>query len=363
MNKKKILIYGAGAIGRGYLAPHFCDNYNIYFVDSDAELIHELKSRNSYKTAFSISGKYELKDVKYCGAFIPGEEDEILKEADIVISCVGPRNISAFAKKLKNVPEVISFENERESVDKLKELSGNKNCFFGIPDVITSNDCPDELRKIDSLCLVSEKGRIIIEKGTFEFDDVLNCNEEEIKKHWACKFYLHNTPHAAAAFLGKLCEVKFLHEAMRIPSINNVVNSVMDTIKESLISKGIVDREFAEFYAKKEIDRFKDELLFDPISRVGRDPLRKLRKNDRLIQALKMIEETGDDTGPIIIVIKAALYDLFKNYQDEVNKLLNNAGEREILFEISGLNETRIVDKISEENIFNKILSLKIKNF
>jgi len=40
----KILIYGAGAIGRGFLAPAFYkEGYEIYFVDSNPEIINLLK--------------------------------------------------------------------------------------------------------------------------------------------------------------------------------------------------------------------------------------------------------------------------------------------------------------------------------
>ena len=42
---------------------------------------------------------------------------------------------------------------------------------------------------------------------------------EELEKYWNCKFYLHNTPHAAAAFLGKLFGKKYVHESTKIPII------------------------------------------------------------------------------------------------------------------------------------------------
>jgi mannitol-1-phosphate/altronate dehydrogenase len=170
-----------------------------------------------------------------------------------------------------------------------------------------------------------------------------------MKKHWACKFYLHNTPHAAAAFLGKLCNVTFIHESMKIHFIEHAVESIMNSIKEALISKKIVDRQFAEEYSKKEIERFKDELLFDPISRVGRDPLRKLRKNDRLIQAFNLIKETGQDTRFIVLVIKATLYDAFKNYNHDLLKILNNTIDENILNETNQIEELNIFNEVSDK--------------
>ena len=233
---EKILIYGAGAIGRGFLAPIFSAmGYSIYFVDKNSKIINELKSRNYYKTAFSNHGNYEIVNVKYEKAFLLGEEDDMLEEADIVFSCVGPNNIGEFASKLKKCKAIVSFENERESVDNLKNMSGNPNCYFGIPDVISSNDCPQNLKEKDGLCLVSEMGQIAIEKGNFIFPKSINTySKKELEKYWNCKFYLHNTPHAAAAFLGKIFGVKYIHEAMSVPFINATLSSIMESTKKAM---------------------------------------------------------------------------------------------------------------------------------
>ena len=44
--KKKILIYGAGAIGRGYVPWVFSEkHYEFYFVDTNKKLISNLKKK------------------------------------------------------------------------------------------------------------------------------------------------------------------------------------------------------------------------------------------------------------------------------------------------------------------------------
>lgn len=354
MDKKKILIYGAGAIGRGFLAPIFYRlGYNIYFVDKNPEIVNELKKRKQYQTAFVKNNDYYLSKVEYSSAFILGEEDSIIDNADFVFSCVGPGNIIDFAGKLKNAKTIISFENEAESVDKIKKLSKNNNCYFGIPDVIASNSCSPELKEIDSLCLISECGNIAIEKGSFELpEQIRTYKKKDLEMYWNCKFYLHNTPHAAAAFLGKLFNCKYLHEAMKIPIIESIVKSVMDSMKNAMKIKGLAKEEFIDFYAKKELKRFKDELLFDPISRVSREPLRKLRENDRLIKSARFIEETGQDLNGICLVIKAAVYDaIANNYSDSFQILKEKPTEKSILKNISGLKEN--------EKLMNIILSQK----
>lgn len=361
---KKILIYGAGAIGRGFLAPTFANlGYNIYFVDNNPVLVNDLKKRDSYKTAFSNHDSYDIVSVNYSGAFLPGEEDSIIKQMDLVFSCVGPNNLQyALGEKLRDVPTIISFENEIESVDKIKNLTGNNNCYFGIPDVIASNDAPEKLKKIDSLCLVSECGRFAIERGNFELPPEIPTYEKNaLRKYWNCKFYLHNTPHATAAFLGKMFGVSYLHEAMAINVIEKVVHSTMEATKRAMKIKKMASPEFIDYYARKEISRFKNSFLFDPISRVGREPLRKLRNHDRLIQSARFIEGAGEDASGAHMTIKAAIYDAIKNPVECSD--LSELNEYNILKEVCGLAEhDNIFRAVSQSNIFHMLFVLLNQN-
>jgi mannitol-1-phosphate 5-dehydrogenase len=342
LKKKKLLIYGAGAIGRGYLAPMFYElGYEIFFVDKDISIISCMKRRKEYQTAFVKDDVYEMKKVKYSGAFFPGEEDNLISKVDLVFSCVGPRNITQFAEKLKKAKSVISFENDAETVEIFKKLSGNEHCYFGIPDVITSNSCCPKLKEIDILCMISECGEIAIEKGNFNLPkDIRVYKKSELEKYWNCKFYLHNTPHATSAFLGKLFGCEYLHQSMEIPEVECTVRSVMDSMKNAMKIKKMADDDFIDYYAEKEIMRFKDKLLFDPISRVGRDPLRKLRPNDRLIKCARLIQETNQDLRGICLSIKAAVYDALRNsYNDTFDILKEPPTEELILKKISEIKE------------------------
>ena len=58
-------------------------------------------------------------------------------------------------------------ENDMGTVRGLKKLTGNPNIYFGIPDVITSNTAPSELLDDDPLMVVTEKGVLVLEKGSY----------------------------------------------------------------------------------------------------------------------------------------------------------------------------------------------------
>ena len=96
-------------------------------------------------------------------AFFDTEKKNI-EQYDLVFSCVGPANCYDLAEDYKRAKTLISCENDISTVKGLKELSGNRNIYFGIPDVITSNTAPPELLKQDPLMTVTEKGVLVLEK-------------------------------------------------------------------------------------------------------------------------------------------------------------------------------------------------------
>ena len=164
---KKILIYGAGAIGRGYLAPLLQKfGMEISFVDRDRNLIAGLKSKKSYRTAITGQNDYEFVDVPIDNAFLFGEKINVA-DFDLVFSCVGPSNCYDLAEDLKDAKAVISCENDMATVSGLQKLTGNPNIYFGIPDVITSNTAPNELLAEDPLTAVTEQGVLVLEKGNY----------------------------------------------------------------------------------------------------------------------------------------------------------------------------------------------------
>ena len=63
--KKKILIFGAGAIGRGFLAPLFFENgYEISFVDNNKILVGKLKKREFYTVTETGIKDYKYKKIR-----------------------------------------------------------------------------------------------------------------------------------------------------------------------------------------------------------------------------------------------------------------------------------------------------------
>ena len=338
--KQKILIYGAGAIGRGFLAPLLNKfNVELSFVDIDSWIIDEMKKRKSYKSAVTKEDGFEVIDAPIKNAFLLGEEGDI-GGYDVVFSCVGPNNCYDLADKFKHAKTVISCENDSSTSYRLRELSGNPHIYFGIPDVITSNTASDDLKKMDPLMTITERGVLVLEKGNYGFpSQIPQVDQDELKMHWMCKLFIHNTPHAIVAYLGWKKGYTYIHEAMADSDIEEVVVGSINEMTKGVIAAKYATEEFANMYKEKELKRFRNKFLFDPILRVAREPLRKIGKDNRLILGLRISFFNGAMPKNTAMGAKAALE--YDNPNDKeavyLQSLRKSLGDIEVLRRYSGI--------------------------
>lgn len=339
-SSKKILIYGAGAIGRGFL-PQILKpyGYEFSFVEKNKKIIDLMRSKKYFKAAIAGVNNYEFIKIPIKKCYEFGDNIDI-GQYNLVFTCVGPNNCYELAEQLKKAKAVISCENDAFSAEKLRKLSGNPNIYFGIPDVITSNTAPNELIKIDPLTTVTERGILILEKGNYRLpQEIPQLDRKELDMHWNCKMFIHNTPHAIVAYLGWMRRYKYIHEAMADREIDKIATGAITELTKAIIISGLAEKNFAENYKDKELKRFRNKLLHDPIVRVAREPLRKLSKDNRLILGLRLCSFYNIIPHNIACGIKAAL--MYDNVNDGESQYIQNLRKSmddcEVLKEISGI--------------------------
>jgi mannitol-1-phosphate 5-dehydrogenase len=367
-----VLIIGAGAIGRGYAPWLFEDfDHKITFADANEELVEKLlkvKSFSSFMTKFE--GYKELVVSNFDVRHIYEIEDT-LESFDLIITAVGPRNFLSLSQLLQQTSAPIwCFENDRSLVDKMKSLIGRDNVYFGVPDVIASNEHSAHGLDIkNGLGLITEDGPTFIETHPYHIGShVKHVSEDEIRKQWAAKLYIHNTPHCVAAYLGSLANVNYIHEALQIPEVEILVTSVASEMSQMVQRTFNIEEEFCEFYLKKEIKRFKNKLLFDPISRVAREPLRKLELNGRLLGAASLAIEAQIMPTSTLIGIHAAMhYDNESDPDYQMQVLLQSLDPKEFLSKVLGLDPQNIlfellVKRWPEHDIISERLRAKVEN-
>jgi mannitol-1-phosphate 5-dehydrogenase len=358
MMKKKIVIYGAGAIGRGYLPWVFSpQDYEFYFVEANEVLRDMLKLRGVYNSYVIRASEYQKREVSIAGVYAPGEEFNWHIKPDFIVTAVGPRNVLGLSYALRHLSEtrkipILCFENDSHVAESLRVSTGNPNVFFGVPDVITSNTAPDWLLKEDPLAIVTEDGICYLDKEAQSVGGEIHfLGSEELNEQWLAKLYIHNTTHCIAAYLGAHLGLSYLHESMDRPVIDSVVLGAMSEVQTMLQKKFKLSESFVNAYGKKELSRFRNKLLFDPIPRVAREPFRKLLPNERLVGAAQLCLSAGVIPVNIMLGIMAAFkYVRLGDPDYHISYLVRALNPQDFLRIIIGLRKGEALNELLLEN-------------
>ena len=318
---KKLVLFGAGNIGRSFIGQLFSrSGHEVVFVDIVEPIIEALNQRRSYNVIIK-GDKEEIINVNHVRGVLASDKDEVVEEvstADIIASCVGnnalPHIIPLIAKGLtkryerdKNLPlDIIIALNMRDAAEYFeKELSNNVdddyplNKIIGLVETSIGKMVPimtKEDMEADILQIFAEPyNNLILDKKAFKnpIPDVKGLSPKDNMKAWVDrKLFIHNLGHAVITYLGHLHDRKFiyLHEAL-------AVQRLYDQTRETMVqSAEILKKEYPGEFTIKDLEdhiddllkRFMNKALGDTIYRVGRDLLRKLGPEDRLVGAIKM---------------------------------------------------------------------------
>jgi mannitol-1-phosphate 5-dehydrogenase len=122
------------------------------------------------------------------------------------------------------------------------------------------------------------------------------------------KLFILNTGHAAAAYIGSMKGLSSIYECMVDSHVRPIVVETMHQSGAALMRKFNFDQEKVEEYIGKTLKRFINPYLHDDVNRVGREPLRKLAWNDRLVLPMKTARYYGLPYDKLLLVIGAALH-------------------------------------------------------
>jgi mannitol-1-phosphate 5-dehydrogenase len=149
------------------------------------------------------------------------------------------------------------------------------------------------------------------------------------------KLYGHNATHALAAYLAELKGIRRIAELTDVPgAVPFLREAFLEESGESLIRKyrgfdPLFTPEGYALYVDDLLERMTNPHLRDSAERVGRDPLRKLGWNDRLIGTIRLALRQGVSPERYSLGAAAALASLepglSADHQDAVTKLLNTA--------------------------------------
>jgi mannitol-1-phosphate 5-dehydrogenase len=154
------------------------------------------------------------------------------------------------------------------------------------------------------------------------------------------KLFTVNTGHAATAYLGSRKDYKTISETIAHKDVEEKVLQVLSETGKVLVEKYKFDNEEHQKYIQKIIGRFSNPHIVDDVKRVGRSPLRKLSRNDRLVApAIDYVELFKELPAGLVEVMASAL--LFFSSEDqesvELKELILHKGVEQVFSEVSGL--------------------------
>jgi len=153
------------------------------------------------------------------------------------------------------------------------------------------------------------------------------------------KLFTVNTGHASTAYHGFARGIKTLSEALADDQVRAAVEGVLAETKQLLILKHGFTDEAQQAYVEKILQRFANPYLTDTVDRVGRQPLRKLSRSERLIGPAAELAEKGIRPEHLLATVEAALsFDVPEDPESvELQQLLRTLSAAEATQRITGL--------------------------
>lgn len=401
ISRKKLVLFGAGKIGRSFIGQLFSrGGYEVVFIDVAERLIQELNSRGNYNVIIKSDQGEEILNIENVRGVHADNQQKVINElvdAEIVAVSVGinglDKVIPLLAKGLverqeagnNNALDIIIAENMRNGDEyfrnELKKYLPQNYPFeelVGLVETSIGKMVPIMQKKHleeDIIQIFAEPyNTLILNKKGFKnpIPDIKGLAPKENMKAWVDrKLFIHNLGHSTAAYIGYLYNPEFvyLYEALAVPHVIKNVRATM------LQSADILIKKYPEEFTLKDIEEHIDDLLYrfqnkalgDTIFRVGCDLMRKLGPEDRLSGAIKSAIESD---LPYDKILNALICGCHFRAKDEDGKMLKEDIEfvnryqndiKSILTEVCGFNETENRQLFQEaEAIFSDLLRVHL---
>ena len=379
---KRAIQFGAGNIGRGFIGALLSKSgYHVVFADVNEEIISKINEDKCYTIHIM---DVECKDEKVENiSGVISTSDEILEEirtSDIITTAVGPvvlpRIASTIANgiKLRKITGVTSYlnivacENAIKASSQLEEevkkyLNEEEiaylNEYVGFPNCSVDRIVPPVKSENILDVVVENFYEWNVEEKAFkgEIPKIYGMNlADNLMAYIERKLFTLNTGHAITAYFGYLKGYNTVDESIKDEVIHDLVKKAMIESGQGLIAKYNFDKEEHFKYIDKIIGRFKNPYLKDDVARVGREPLRKLNENDRLIKPLMTAKSFNLDIDNLLLGVGAALN--YNNEEDsqsvELQSLISEKGVKESLAHVA--QEQEILSKV--EKYYNEVKSI-----
>jgi len=351
VDSQKIVIFGAGKIGRSFIGQLFgCNGYKVVFVDVDTEMVRLLNERGSYRVVIKGDTEEEI-IVPNISAISASDRQEVINavsSAGIAAVSVGknalekviPVIAAGLEQRQKHNPyfplDIILAENMRAAAEFTKEKLMNHlpegypaERLVGLIETSIGKMVPiiplAETEK-DPLVVFAEPYNTLILDGMgfrSPIPDIIGLAPKTNIKAWVDrKAFIHNLGHATAAYYGHFLhpEMEYMYEVLEDSNVFRFSRDVM------MQSAEILSKVYCDDFTMKDLEEHVDDLLYrfrnkalqDTIFRVGHDLIRKLGSDDRFMGSIHLAIQRN---MPYDLILKAMFFGFGFRAKDEEGKL------------------------------------------
>lgn len=368
--------FGAGKIGRGFIANLLHQTgYHVVFADVVQETIDKLKKEQQY-TLFLIDHNYDEQLIDDVDAYSTiNETDKVvdaIQEAEVVTTSVMATNLDKVAPLIaKGLKRRVGSHKPKITVMACENAMMGTNILVKAM-LATGEITTDELNEVgvypntavDRVVFDGHHhGKDGIEIGdayelAIEKNKLADTNTQPIKNaeyvenlemYLQRKIYMINCGHAISAYLGQANGYKTVQEVLKDPQLLEQVKTAMMESAGALEKKyGFEHTTLVTYMNKMFVKRMTTPGLSDPVERVGREPIRKLAANDRIIGPALQCEayKLANDH-----LLRGAAYGFhFQNPDDQ------QAVEIQTSIEQNGIKET--VAKYTQQPVDSRIVAV-----
>jgi len=326
----KAVHFGAGNIGRGFVGLLLHEaGYELVFADVADALIGQLKAADSYEvrtvgqqpTQTVVDGFSAINSAKD-----PDALTAQIASADIVTTAVGahilrfvaPNIAAGIAARPADAPRiaVMACENAINATDILEQEIRKSYPGDDLDaKALFSNTAVDRIVPVQAEgagldVTVEDFFEWAVERGPFDGQEPAVPGitwVEDLGPYIERKLFTVNTGHATTAWHGWKAGHAKIAEAIADPAVAAAVEKVLGETSSLLVAKhGFSEADMAT-YRTKVLGRFANTALPDPVERVGRAPLRKLSRNERIISPAAELAERGMEHTGLLASFAAAL--------------------------------------------------------
>ncbi|CAH0043697.1 unnamed protein product [Clonostachys solani] len=368
---KKAVHFGAGNIGRGFVACFLHNSgFEVVFADVNGDLINQLNETPEYHV-IEVGSEGTTKNTisNYRAVNSRTHEQDLIEEirtAEVVTCSVGPNILRFIAPVIAKGIDLRSNDAEPLHVIACENAIGATDTLAGF----IINNTAEERREdhhlraryansaIDRIVPAQDPGagldvtlekffEWVVDKTPFEdvgIPDIVGINwVSNLGPYIERKLFTVNTGHATAAYHGYNRRKRTVFDALQDKTILAEVRGALQETKNLIVNKHGIPEEEQEAYVNKIIKRIGNPHLEDAVERVGRAPLRKLSRKERFIGPAAELAENGQPIKYLLDAIEMAFR--FQGYEEdeeskELEKIMADNSAEDVVAKVCGIQTT-----------------------